>query len=48
MIEEKVVLSKLLVNFNLVAVDDLKDIKIVADVILRPLEGIRMKLTKWN
>jgi cytochrome P450 family 4 len=44
--EEKVVLSKILVNFHLEAVDDVKDIKMVPDLILRPVDGIRLKLTK--
>ncbi|OXA59143.1 cytochrome P450 4c3 [Folsomia candida] len=48
LLEEKVVLSKLFMNYNFQSVLKRIDVKMVPDIILRPCEGIKVKVTKRN
>ncbi|KAG8234735.1 hypothetical protein J437_LFUL000970 [Ladona fulva] len=44
MLEEKIVLSHILKNFQIEAVDDAKDLKLLVDIVLRSANGINLKL----
>jgi len=46
MYEEKVVLATVLRNFTLEAAEKIEDVKIVPDMILRPMNGLHVKLSK--
>ncbi|KAJ4433396.1 hypothetical protein ANN_15655 [Periplaneta americana] len=46
LLEEKTVLSYMLRNFKWSSLDKVEDIKLVAELVLRPENGIRLKITK--
>ncbi|XP_069699703.1 cytochrome P450 4C1-like [Periplaneta americana] len=46
LLEEKTVLSYMLRNFKWSSLDEVEDIKLVAELVLRPENGIRLKITK--
>lgn len=45
MMEEKVILSHILRKFNVESVQPVDEVKLVAEMILRPVNGINVKLT---
>lgn len=45
MMEEKVILSSIFRNFHLEALEKREELIVMNDVILRPLNGIRLRLT---
>lgn len=46
MMEEKVILASVLRRFRLESVDQLEDVAILTELILRPRDGIRMRLSR--
>lgn len=44
--EEKVILASILRRFNVESIDQLQDVAILTELILRPRDGIRMRLTR--
>jgi hypothetical protein len=48
MLEEKIILAKLFINYNFESVLEWKDIKMVPDIILRPYDGVRVIVVPRN
>ncbi|XP_035713527.1 cytochrome P450 4c3 [Folsomia candida] len=48
LLEEKIVLSKLFLNYNFQSVEKREDVKMVSEIIIRPYDGINVKVTKRN
>ena len=46
LMEEKVILASILRRFNVESIDQLQDVAILTELILRPRDGIRMRLTR--
>ncbi|XP_076327236.1 cytochrome P450 4c3-like isoform X1 [Tachypleus tridentatus] len=45
MMEEKVIIANILRNFNLTSLDPRDKVQLVAEMVIRPKEGLRMKIT---
>jgi cytochrome P450 len=45
LMEEKIILASVLRRFHVKALDKPSDVPIVTELILRPLDGIRLRLT---
>ncbi|XP_021961393.1 cytochrome P450 4c3 [Folsomia candida] len=48
LLEEKIVLSKLFMNYNFQSVQKWEDVKMVSEIVIRPYDGINVKVTKRN